>query len=103
MIYKELTLDERHHDIWKGEEGQYYALIVMYSPYGSSEVRFITSQQLKYNTALKKLEDMLNDWEQERVVCLNSHFVNPKNIVCIKMDRWKDKGSRINYDGEFYE
>lgn len=103
MIYKELTLDERNHDIWKPIEGQYYAIILMYSVNNTSEPRFIASNQLKYDTAMKRLETMLNDWEQERVVCLNSHFINPKNIICIKLDKWKDKSNRVNFDGEFYE
>ena len=103
MIYKELTLDERNHDIWKPIDGQYYAIILMYSVNNTSEPRFVASDKLRYNTAMDKLEGLLNDWEQERAVCLNSHFINPKNIICIKLDKWKDKNGRINYDGEFYE
>ena len=103
MLHPELKLEERNHDLWRPISGQYYAIIMMYSVNDTSEPRFITSNQLKYDTALDKLEKMLNDWEQERVVCLNSHFVNPDRIICIKVDKWKDKGSRVNFDGEFYE
>lgn len=102
MMNKELTLDERNNDLWDKGEGSKYAIIIMYSVSTSSEARFITSMPLNYDKALVRMEAMLNDWEQGRAVCLNSHFVNPNNIVLIKMDVWKDK-TKSRFDGEFYE
>lgn len=102
MLYSKITMDERNHDLWMKEDQQ-YAIILMYSVNESSEPRFISGGPFKPSTVLKRLEDMLNDAEQERFVCINSHFINSKNIICVKVDRWKDKNARVNFDGEFYE
>ena len=106
MIYNELTMEERQNDLWKrNDDEQLYVVIMMYSVNDTSEPRFIASQSMKWETAVKKLEAMLNAWEQERAVCLNSHFVNPKNIIMIRLDLWKErtKGRQTVFDGEFYE
>ena len=100
----ELTMDERQNDIWAdADDGKMYVIVMMYSAKDNAPPRFITSQKMKYETTVKKLEDMLNAQEQGRMVCLNSHFVNPENIICIKMDTWKDKNVNRFVSGEFYE
>ena len=102
MEHKELKLNERAHDLWMNEDDS-YAIIVMHTVNQSSEPRFITGGPYKMHTVESKLEDILNSVEQERFVCINSHFINPHNIVCVKVDRWKGKNQRVKFDGEFYE
>lgn len=99
---KELTIDDRPNDLWM-QEGDKYAIIMMYSVNETSEPRFIRGGPYKPETANEKLDGMLNDAEQGRYVCLNSQFVNPNNIISIKVDRWKGKTDRNNSDGNFYD
>ena len=98
----ELTMEERQNDVWADKDNQMFVVILMYSV-GSSQPRFITSSKMKYETAIKKMEDMLNAKEQGRMVCLNSHFVNPDYVICIKLDVWKEKNANRFSTGYFYE
>ena len=101
---EEITMAERQNDLWKRDnKDEKYAIILMYSVNDTSEPRFITAGPYKFDTANEKLEKLLNGVEQGRFVCISSHFVNPKNVICIKKDIWKGKNSRIMYDGEFYD
>ena len=105
MLYKELTMDERNHDVcFRKNEDQRYAIVIMYSVGAGLQPRYVTSQPLKSDTVYPKLQKILNDVEQERMVCLNSHFLNPKNIISVKVDLFKDKfGNKNNeFDGEYY-
>ena len=100
----ELTMEERQNDLWDDNRTDtMYVVIMMYSISDSAQPRFITSQKMKYETAVKKMEDMLNAQEQGRMVCLKSHFVNPNNIICIKLDVWKEKSTSKFNSGYFYE
>lgn len=102
MIYPELKLNERQNDLWfKGED--MYAIVLMYSVNEQSEPRFVTGGPYRADQCQERLEAMLNAVEQERFVCVSSHFVHPKNVICIRVAKWKDKKDRILYDGEFYE
>lgn len=98
----ELPIDDRANDLWM-KEGDKYAIILMYSVNQTSEPRFIRGGPYKSDVVEEKLENMLNDVEQGRFVCLNSQFVNPKNVVIIKKDKWKAKADRNTSDGGFYD
>lgn len=108
MACDELFMDERNHDVcFRKDEEQKYAIVIMYEVTGDMPPKFITSQALSRESVYPKLEKMLNDWEQGRVVCLNSHFINPKKIISIKVDLFKEKYSNFfkkedNFDGEYY-
>lgn len=98
----ELTMEERNSKIWFKEDTK-YAIVLMYSV-GRSEPRFVRAGPMYPDTVLEKLEKMLNDVEQGRFVCINSQFVNPRNVIGIKVDAWKDMGDRRDAkDGEFYD
>lgn len=99
----ETTLNDRYNDLWLDDEGQKYAIILMYSVNQTSEPRFVRGGPYKSSVCEKKIEAMLNEWENGRAVCLNSHFINPKNIICIKADVWKSKNDRNTSDGGFYD
>lgn len=99
-VMDELTLDERNNDVWFKDNNvdEKYVIVIMYSTTGESAPRFITSTPMFKDTTKAKLERMINDWEQGRAVCLNAHFVNPNNIITIKMDVFKRDRKRGDYD-----
>ena len=100
----EITMDDRQNDLWfKEDDDTQYALIVMFSVNQTSEPRFVTAGPMKAPTVVARAEAMLNAVEQGRYVCISSHFINPKNVICIKVDKWKSKSDRFCQDGEFYD
>lgn len=105
MTYDELTIDERNHDLCfrHDNDEQRYAIVIMYS-IGTGNSKYVTSQPLKEDSVYPKLENILNDIEQERMVCLNSHFINPKNVISVKVALYRDykKKDDDNFDGEYY-
>ncbi len=103
-MMNELTMDERQNDIWlRKDKNVKYAVILMYRS-TDSEVKWITKGPLEGETAVKMIEDMLNMLEDDRYVCLNSQFVNPHDVITVKLDLWKDKEDRREFGGKtFYE
>ena len=97
----ELTMDERQNDVWlRKDKSVKYAVILMYRVVG--DVKFITKGPMDGETAVSMVEAMLNACENNRYVCLNSHFVNPEDVVVIKIDLWKDKMAGVERGREFY-
>ena len=89
-----MPIEERHHDIWfRNDESQKYVIVIMYRT-NDTEPRFVTSSAMSSDKVLPKVEAMLNDFDNKRMVCLNAHFINPANIISIKVDLYKErKGS----------
>lgn len=104
MYKKELDLIDRPNDLWLKDDMQ-YAITMMFTTNSPSETkpRFITGGPYKMDTVVKRLKELLNSAEQERFVCLNSQFINPKNVISIKVQKWKDKEERDCTEGNFYE
>lgn len=100
-----LRIDDRNNDLWVSEDddNRLYALQIMYSTGGYDKPRIITAGPYKSETVRGKLEYLLNDFEQGRYACLNSHFVNPKYVILVRVNRWKDKTEREYQNGEFYD
>lgn len=90
---EELMIEERNNDLWCRDDSKKFAVILMYSPPNSTEMKFITSGPYTDNKSKEIMENLLNDVEQCRFACLNSQFVNPKYVVCIKRDIWKEKSN----------
>ncbi len=104
MIYKEITMEERNSDVWfdKNKDGN-FAITIMYSVSENSSPRFLSGGPFKPDTLWRRLEVILNSIEQERMVCLSAHFINPKNVICVKVSPYKPSNERARTeDGEFY-
>ena len=103
---EELKMIDRKHDVWfKSGDADRYIIGIMYSPGDGLQPRFVTSNPMMKDSVLTKLEPILNDCEQGRMVCLNAHFINPKNIITVKVALYNESkvnGRREDYDGEYY-
>ena len=86
---REIQIEDRNNDLWCRDEDLKFAVILMYA--STNETKFITAGPFTDEKSKDILEDLLNDVEQGRFVCLNSQFINPKYVLGIKRDVWKDK------------
>ena len=90
---EELLMDERNNDLWCRDGSKKFAVIILYTPRNSSELKFITSGPYNDDKSKEIMANLINDAEQGRYVCLNSQFVNPDCISVIKRDIWKEKNN----------
>lgn len=98
----ELKMDERQNDVWlRKDKDTKYAVIMMYR--AVDDVKFITKGPMDGETAVDMVEEMLNTLESGRYVCLNSQFVNPNDVIVVKVDLFKEKYDRRDYGKSFYE
>lgn len=90
------------NDLWfKDDENQKYAIIIMYSV-GNGTPRFVSSSAMYRETVERRIAEMHTAFRNGDLVCLNSHFINPRYIISIKVDLWKERSGN-RFDGEYYE
>lgn len=99
----DIKMMNRQNDVWlRRDKDTKYAVILMFKS-TDSELKWITKGPMEGETAIRTVDEMLNALEHNQYVCLNSQFVNPANVVMVKLDLWKEKSDRDYGTRSYYE